>query len=326
MVKQGCEVRKIGKQAKPAPVAVLVSGFFCESTKTLVSSAFLVYNFVGLQRFIDMVRLFFLVSALFVFTDFAHGQSVADRLFARKMAAQELKGKLGKLGADEIVNQEGSYQMAVDVIDPETEVRDVLAGSLNFTPWIQAGDAKTGAIGRLRYPFQVGGVSHDHAIFEVNQVVDGDSFIGRCFGKTYWVSGVDTSDLTDGSEFLLKEIIEVLGSKTYSTAAGGTNTVTHLSVTDRATEVDKIRKSLAANPPEKSSNFYRTWTFKKGGSQTGKLQLTNKTNYFKVVSKSGKAIDIKLTMLSKESKKTAKAVAKKIEQDAAKQKAAGEKQ
>jgi len=82
--------------------------------------------------------------------------------------------------------------------------------------------AQVGNIG-----FFTDGNPNQPATVEVFQVIDGDSLLCRHAGRLFWME-VPTKTLIDGSFLHLNDVLEVSGTQTYQTAAGGSKTVYRL--------------------------------------------------------------------------------------------------
>lgn len=101
------------------------------------------------------------------------------------------------------------------------------------------------------YPFNmrkpavgdVGGI----VAFKVQQVIDEDTalladpFSRRNTGITVWAEGIDFSGAVDGESMTVDEVVKISGTKTYTTALGGTKTVMVI----EAVDLDPYRKGVA---------------------------------------------------------------------------------
>jgi hypothetical protein len=75
--------------------------------------------------------------------------------------------------------------------------------------------------------FMTSGEPNQPAIVRVFQVIDGDSLLAKYGGRIFWLN-MPTGNLTDDAPLVLKDVLEVAGTQTYDTAAGGSKTVYRL--------------------------------------------------------------------------------------------------
>ena len=261
-------------------------------------------------RVFSFVCVFFVLNAS---TSSLVAQSASDitAVYEHKMLALEQKVKLNELNADDIINI-GGVIAPVKTDAAADMLRAVLAGCEHYTPWIVMDELKIGDVGRLRYPTNVS-ASHPHAIVTVTQVLNETEFIGKVFGQTYWIKGVDTKMFTDGKELILTDILEVIGNKTYNTAIGGTNTVMQFEVTDSCKAAQALRESLVASPPDEYENYFRWWTAKNGKKISARLSGKVKST-LKFEKLDGEIIEVKRNQLHVDSKKIASKVLKAMDE------------
>lgn len=138
---------------------------------------------------------------------------------------------------------------------------------------------KTGDIGLL-FGSISGDGDNEQNRFRVVQVVDSQNMIVESYGKGYtideaanairrqekilWITGVDTSGVTDDTYIKLDQIFEVKGTKRYETAIG-TNTVFLLSpypIQDASAVIAKSRSLSNYTPresPKREESGFRVW-------------------------------------------------------------------
>ena len=223
-----------------------------------------------------------------------------DAVYKHNMKAMEAEARLRRLNPDEIVNA-GALAVPIDANDTETRMREIVAGCENYTPWLTLGKIKKGQIGRPRYPTNVG-TSKQHAIVEILQVIGKGKLLGKMFGETYLLKGMDTSGLVDGKEFILSNSVHVTGTETYNTRIG-TNTVMKLEVTEQSKLADSICAEFKSEPPNEYGDCFRLWKAKNGVTIVAKyLERGKKDCKFEKLDNS--IIEVKKTKLSSDAKKT----------------------
>lgn len=138
---------------------------------------------------------------------------------------------------------------------------------------------KTGDIGLL-FGSISGDGDNEQNRFRVVQVVDSQNMIVESYGKGHtideaanairrqekllWITGVDTSGVTDDTYIKLDQIFEVKGTKRYETAFG-TNTVFLLSpypIQDTSAVIAKARSLSNYTPresPKREESGFRVW-------------------------------------------------------------------
>jgi hypothetical protein len=104
-------------------------------------------------------------------------------------------------------------------------------GAKPLVPEIKAIDIKVGDVGYIVDT----GICMDHQkdtiqnLWTVTQVIDKTNMLARIYEKrgdlTVWFSGISTAGFTDGSNQRVGQILQVTGTKQYTTAIGGTKTV-----------------------------------------------------------------------------------------------------
>lgn len=251
-----------------------------------------------------MARLLFFAAIVLLSPSLVIGQRIgngaADSRFKASLAKQGL-AQLKSRGADEIKNPEGLV-LSLDRDNSEKQILEACKQGLNWQPWLTPGDSlKVGQVGRLRLPRQVHGVaSHDHADVEIFQVISNETAIVRFFGSLYWLQGVKTEKFVDGDKVLLLDILEVIGTHRYKTAAGSSSTILKLEKNDLTRKVDKAKAAVAADPP-RDENIIRRW-------HANKKQYIGRVKSYRagVVTFEGLAggdVDVKTKDLSKESRK-----------------------
>lgn len=86
-------------------------------------------------------------------------------------------------------------------------------------PRLGASKIRVGALGVIMRN------NHDEYLPDVVQIIDDDEMIIRVIDSWIWLTGFPTAQLTDGKRHRLGGAIWVNGTKTYTTAWGGTKTV-----------------------------------------------------------------------------------------------------
>ena len=95
----------------------------------------------------------------------------------------------------------------------------------NFEPVILLDELEVGKIGKLEYPSNVVGTTLGVIEAEVLQILSESDMRVRVFGQTIWVTEYNTSGLVTDKSINLKGFFEIIGTKTYESALGGSNTV-----------------------------------------------------------------------------------------------------
>jgi len=75
--------------------------------------------------------------------------------------------------------------------------------------------------------FMTSGEPNQPATVRVFQVIDGDSILAKYGERIFWLN-TPTDNLTDDDPLFLNDVLEVAGTQTYNTAAGGSKTVYRL--------------------------------------------------------------------------------------------------
>ena len=222
-----------------------------------------------------------------------------DAVYRHRMRGIEQQAKLNELDADTLTNLAGLTIPTKSDAD-EKRISDIAAGCVDYVPWITLGKVKTGEVGRLRYPSNASATTH-HAIVKILQVTGKGELIGKVFGETYWIKGIDTSNLVDGKEFILSTPVEATGTETYQTAVG-TNTVMKLEVTEQSKLVAKIRDRFKSQPPDENGDYFRLWTARNGVGLIAKLTGKEKQNCT-FEKPDGTTIEVKTSKLNGKAKK-----------------------
>jgi hypothetical protein len=87
---------------------------------------------------------------------------------------------------------------------------------------IPLSEARVGDIG-----FMTNGNPNQPATVRVLQVIDENSLLAKHGGRVFWLK-TPTGHLVDDDALFLNEVLEVAGTETYNTRAGGSNTVYRL--------------------------------------------------------------------------------------------------
>jgi hypothetical protein len=192
------------------------------------------------------------------------------------------RGKLmlefdSKESKDKILSEVKKTQSEVDAAAPILAIKSLIFGS-----------PSVGEKGFLIYPVRV------------VQVIDANSMTCKVKGDLCWVDGISTAGITDDSLADLDGAFEVVGTKSYTTAIGGSNTVWQLSPTN----LDNERLALLA---KWGTRDFRQWT-----SANGKFRrsgaLTESENGNVVISQpTGDPIKVFLKDLSKPDQEYVKA-------------------
>ena len=75
--------------------------------------------------------------------------------------------------------------------------------------------------------FMTSGDPNQPATVRVFQVIDGESILAKFGGRIFWLN-TPTHNLTDDDNLFLNDVLEVAGTESYNTVAGGTKTVYRL--------------------------------------------------------------------------------------------------
>jgi hypothetical protein len=105
----------------------------------------------------------------------------------------------------------------------------------NFEPVILLDELEVGKIGKLEYPNYVVGTTPSVINANVLQIFSESDMLVRVFGQTIWITRYSTSGLVTDKSINLKGFFEIIGTKTYESALGGSNTVfvlKHLKIDD----------------------------------------------------------------------------------------------
>jgi len=196
-------------------------------------------------------------------------------------------------------------------------------------PLLNTWDLKTGAIGVL-----VCGISstednvNNH--FEILQVVDAKNMIittrtGIAVDianyavankeLSIWVTGTFTEGLTDGEFVHLKKIFEVIGTRRYRTAIGGTKTIVEISPFP-IQDVIAFRKRLKQLDVQRRKNKlleafkkkYRLWTINEGNTVITALYERSDGITIVLATEDGKKVSILLSDLSESDQRRLKRI------------------
>ena len=186
-----------------------------------------------------------------------------------------LKDAMIRFSEDEIVRLKNAIESlrrntampAREIKQHQTKINALIKQPLQI-PQLSAEKAKVGAIGQLVGTLDSS--SGDRTTWKVFQVVDEHNMIVQSridsARKVFWVTGIDTTGVTDGSYQKLGQIFEVTGTKQYGTAIGSTNTVlvfSLFSIQDADALIEKLKAYEAARKPpaeEIGLRSFRTWT------------------------------------------------------------------
>ena len=219
-------------------------------------------------------------------------QSKLDRFRART----DRQIRLRNTGAKPVSNPEG-LKLPANKDTERDELIRISKSNAGYVPWINILEAKPDQVGRLYHH----GIPDGNYITKVSQVIDSKNLLT----KDYWVSGIDTTSLADGSDVLIDQVMHHIGTKQYSTVSGSARTVPHYSTeSEIAKTVQAISDELNASPPKQDYTVYRRWTAKDktrltgafAGSKSGKVTLDRPD---------GSQIEVKLKDLSSADKKLA---------------------
>tara|TARA_R110002049_G_scaffold288568_3_gene471183 strand:+ start:178 stop:1119 length:942 start_codon:yes stop_codon:yes gene_type:complete len=125
----------------------------------------------------------------------------------------------------------------------------------------------------------------------VVQVLDEDRLICTLGEETLWVEGFPTAGIVDGKQFTMPFDVQVIGTKTYKTAGGGTRTAWHM----KPLHTDAERSRLIE---EKRKTSYRTWLSKDGAHKREAALLSADGTKAKLIVLGGSIIDVSVGSLS----------------------------
>ena len=138
---------------------------------------------------------------------------------------------------------------------------------------------------------------------KIIQIVDNQNMIVKVegFKRNFWLEGVKTDELSDGTSFIWHQITEKVGTKQYTTVTGSKATVDHYKITKAAKNVAKLAKELN---PKTHTSLLQFWTTKDGKQQLGEF-VSYGSGKLSIKDLNGTNIEIKTKDLHKDAKKLA---------------------
>lgn len=159
------------------------------------------------------------------------------------------------------------------------------------SPCLNMRDLEVGQVGFMGFP------SYDFAPSKVVQVLGPDSMLVSCIDLTFLVQDYPTGGIVDGKTVVLDRPVEVMGTKTYPTALGGSNTVYVLRPVSQA-EYDEAMKYVALNKIQRPREF-RTWTNATGDFTVEAEYVSQDKKTVKLAKRDGAEVNVEIAKLGK---------------------------
>ena len=179
---------------------------------------------------------------------------------------------IAKLQPKPIVNKKGLFAPAHVKINHKNMI-EFSRCCLNYTPWMELANMKRGDVGRILIS-ESSNKYETHAV--VKQVVNDRECIVSVRKKSVWISNIDTTDFAEGHAFLLDNVFECAGAKTYTTVLGSNKSISHIKYSATTELFDVLQKTLVDDPPKKSELAFKPWKIKDEGTVLGLLTKVTK--------------------------------------------------